>query len=61
MKILHLIGYLSSEMGGPVFSLKLLSDSKRESGHDVKIAHTSKNSDRKVLKFNELVKEVKKQ
>lgn len=56
MRILHLIGYLSSEKGGPVFSLKSLAESQRELGHDVKIAHTSTNFDGTVIKFSDDIK-----
>jgi glycosyltransferase involved in cell wall biosynthesis len=56
MKILHFIGYLSVEKGGPVFSLKSLAESQRKLGYDVKIAHTSNNSDGNVLKFSDDIK-----
>ena len=55
MKILHLIGYLSSEKGGPVSSLKLIAESQSNNDHDVKIAHTSKLFDGNLIS---LVKEI---
>ena len=55
MKILHVIGYLAQEMGGPVASLKLLAECQSELGHNVKIAHTSRRKDGDILDFNKSI------
>ena len=56
MNILHTIGYLNLSSGGPVESLKQISNYQVQKGHNVTILHTFQDIDGTRPKFNKNVK-----